>query len=501
MQYIYQKLFIFIFICFTTFVCPGWDASAATQVEFETLLREGLQNNYDIRLQKLALEKSSFIVLQSQGYTTPYFSFDLTTGSGVDPTISNDGTNIFELDFIVPTRIGIDLYTGAHAECSKFLNPDMHFNDYGGWAGLKMPLLRGLGENSPENAAIRSAEVSRQASDQKLSDEIMSYFRDLLSQYLTLKRNVAQYAIEVSALDAARQHQQKIRELIAGGKLPRVEQNRTETLVIEYEQQLNQAKLNTLESYYALRRLIGVKKQGILLEIPEVVSRVPDPDLKRVQDLIVRCSTIDDETIMSTPVYKNINLLTDVAKIQLDKAENQKLNQLDLDFRVSWFEMTTNAHYGDVFGTDYPGASALLELKYTLPVKNVQQEGAYLAQQTEYRSRKLNLEQLLFESKLQIQRILMSLQESMALYERDRKLIAVRKRTWQDETTKFKLGSATQIDIIISFDSYILSTRTLNALKFKIHNLIVNLKYILGELPADENQLNSFSLANYFKNY
>ncbi len=499
MRYI-SRNFVITCLC-TVLISLGWNAAAAMEVKFETVLREGLQNNYDIRLQKMALEKSSFIVMQSEGYTTPYFSFDLTTGSGVDPSISNDGTNIFELNFIVPTSIGINGYTGAHAEYSKFLNPDMHFNNYGVWAGVKMPLLRGLGYNSPENAAIRSAEVNRQASDQKLSDEVMSYFRDLLSAYLILKRDVELYAIEAQALEKARKHQQKIRELIDRGELPRVEQNRTAAHVISYEQRLNQAKLDSLNSYYALRRLVGVKSQGILLSIPEVVSRVPDPDLQRVKDLLVRYSSIDDATIMATPVYKNISLMKDIAKIELDKAENQKLNQFDLDFRVSWFEMTTNAHYGDVFGTDYPGASALLQLNYTLPVKNVQQEGAYRAQQIEYRSRKLNLEQLLFESKLKVQRILMSLQDSLALYERERKLIDVRKRAWQDEILKFKLGSATQIDIILSFDSYILSTRSLNKLKFTIHDLIVQLKYLLGELPAGENQLNSFSLANYFSTY
>ncbi|MCK5680904.1 TolC family protein [bacterium] len=471
------------------------------QVEFETVLREGLQNNYDIRLQKLAQEKSSFIVLQMQGYTTPYFSFDLTTGEGVDPTISNDGGNIFEVNFVVPTNLGIDFYTGVHAESSKLLNPDMHFNNFGGWAGVKMPLLRGLGGDSPENAAIRSAKVSLQASDQKLSNEIMGYFRDLQSAYLTLKRDANKYAIEVLALAQARKHQQKIRELIDGGELPEVEQNRTIAHVIDYEQQLNRAKLNTLNSYYALKRLTGVRNQAILLEIPEVVSNIPDPDPKRIKDLIARYSAIDDATIMSTPVYKSISLLTDIAKIQLDKAENQKLDQFDLDFRVSWFEMTTNAHYGDLFGTDYPGTSAVLSLNYTLPVKNVQQEGAYLAQQTEYRSRKLNLEQLLFETKLQIQRILMSLQQSLELYERDRKLVDVRKQSWRDEIVKLKLGSATQIDIILSFDTYTLSTRTLNELKFTIHDLIVKLKYFLGELPADEKQLNSFSLSNYFSTY
>lgn len=493
---------LLIIMClFITLTGMGWNVSAAVKVDFESVLQEGMQNNYNIRLQKLALEKSSFLLLQTQGYTTPYFSLDLSTGDGVDPTISNDGRNILEENFVVPTSPGIDFYTGLHVESSELLNPDMYFNNYGAWAGVKMPLLRGLGDNSPENAAIRSAEKENEASDQQLSNEVMSYFRALQSAYLALKHGVDQYAIESKALEKARKHQQAIRELIAGGELPKVEDNRTTAHVIEYEQQLNRAGLRAMSSYYALRQLTGVEDQSLLVDIPDVTSSVPEPDIKRVNELIVKYSSVNDEMIMSTPYYKNVSILSDVAKIQMDKAENQKLHQLDLDIRVSWFEMTDNARYGDVFGTDYPGVSALLLLNYTLPVKNVQQEGAYLAQQADYRSSKLNLEKLLFDTKIQIQQIVMSLQQLTSIYTRDRELVDVRKRAWQDEIVKFKLGNATQIDIILSFDSYIISTRTYNDLKFRIHDLIIRLKYLLGELPSTERELNDFSLLNYFSTY
>ncbi len=486
---------------FTTLLGLGWNVSAAVKVEFESVLREGMQNNYDIRLQKLDLEKSSFNVLQTQGLTTPYFTFDLTSGEGVDPTVTNTGTIYFEENFVVPTSRGIDFYTGIHAESSENLQPTMNFNNFGIWAGVTMPLLRGLGENSPANTAIRSASITNEASDQQLSDEIMSYFRDLQTAYLALKHGVDQYEINAQSLAQAKKHQQLIRKLIAGGALPKVEDNQTTVHVIEYEQRLNQAKLAALDSYYALRQLIGVKDESILLEIPDAVSNVPEPNLKRMDDLIVKYSSIDDTMIKSTPYYKNVSLLSDVEKLQLDKAENQKLNQLDLEVRVSWFQMTDSARYADAFDSDYPGASALLTLNYTLPVKNVQQEGAYLAQQAEYRSSKLNLEQLLFDTRVQIQRMVMNLQLLTSHYERDRELVDVRKQTWKDEIVKFKLGNSTQIDIIQSFDNYFASARTFNSRKFRIHDLVIKLKYLLGELPGTEKQMNNFSLANYLSTY
>jgi len=500
MNSISRKLLFIICLAGLLLGC-ALNVSAAVSVDFESVLREGLQNNYGIRLKQYAFEKSSHIVSQAQGYVTPYFKFDLTTGTGIDPTISNDGTNIFELNFIVPTRLGIDFYSGGHAECSKFLNPDMHNNNYGVWAGLRLPLLRGLGENSPANAAIRSAEKSYQASEQKLSNEIMIFFRDVLSAYFALSHDIDQYFIEKQALNQARKHQSEINELIAGGELPKIERNRSIAFVTTYEQLLNQAKLKSLNSYYDIRNLVGVDEKRVFFEIPELVDPVPDPDLQKVVELIDRNSVVDDAKIMATPVYKNISLLTDVEKIELDKAENQKFNQLDLDLKVSWFEMTTNSHYGDVFGTSYPGESALLQLNYTLPVRNIQQEGAYMAQRAKYESSRLSLRQILFESKLQVKHIVISLHQLVELYERDVELVDIRECSWRDEIRKFKLGSATQIDVLLSFDSYIESTRTLNDLKLQIHNLVIKLKYLLGDIPGSEDQLSQFSLANYFSTY
>lgn len=492
---------LIISFLFTTLLGMGCNVSAAEKVEFESVLREGMQNNYDIRLQKLAIEKSSSNVLQTQGFTTPYFSFDLTAGEGTDPTVTNEGTAFLEENFVVPTRLGIDFYTGIHVESSENLQPTMNFNNLGVWAGVTMPLLRGLGENSPANTAIQSAEINSEASDQQLSNEIMSYFRDLQTAYLALKHGIDQYDIDAKSLAEAKKHQQGIRKLIAGGALPKVEDNQTTALVIQYEQKLNRTKLSTLNSYYALRQLTGVKDQSILFEMPDAVSNVPEPDLKRVNDLIIKHSSIDDAMIMSTPYYKNASLLSDVEKLQLDKAENQKLNQLDLEVRASWFQMTDTAHYADAFDSEYPGASALVMLNYTLPVKNVQQEGAYLVQQAEYRSSRLNLDQLLFDTKVQIQQIVMSLQLLASHYERDRELVDVREQAWKNEILKFKLGNSTQLDVIQSFDNYFASSRIFNGRKFRIHDLVIKLKYLIGELPETEKQLNDFSLANFFATY
>ena len=490
---------LLIFLClFTAILCAGRDAAAALQVEFEKVAREGFQNNFGIRLKNLAVEKSSSLALQANGYIDPYFSFDLTNGAGHDPSDVNDGINVFETNFVVPTSSGVNLYTGGHVESSVFMYPEYPMNNYGGWVGINMPLLRGLGPDSPANAAIRSADFSHQASSQALSNEVMSYFRDLLSAYLSLKRDVDQYSIQIEALKEATQYRQEIYELIEYKELPRVEKNRADLFVIQQEQQLNNTKLNVSNSYYALRLLTGVSDQELVNQVPEVPITIPDPEMGNIHGLIAKYSSINDALIMETPLYKNVRLLTEASKVQLDSAKNQKLDQVTLDLRTSWFALTHSAHYDEAFKSSYPGASVLLTMNYKLPIKNDQQEGAYLAQLADYKSNQINLQKLLFETKNQIQRIITSLEQLQTLYARNKELVEVKKKTWLDELEKFKLGSSTQIDIINSYENYMTSTVDLNTLKFKIHDTVTQLKFLTGELPTNEDQLDTFSLDHYF---
>jgi len=247
-----------------------------------------------------------------------------------------------------------------------------------------------------------------------------------------------------------------------------------------------------------LRLLTGVSDQELISQVPEIPGTIPDPDVKSIQGFISKYSSINDTVIMETPIYKNIKLLTEASKVQLDNAKNQKLNQVTLDVRTSWFALTHSAHYEEAFKSNYPGASVLLTLNYQLPVKNSQQEGAYLAQLADYRSNQINLQKLLFETKTQIQRILTALDQLAALYGKNKELVEVRRKSWLDEIEKFKLGSSTQIDIINSFETYIASTVDLNTLKFKIHDTVTQLKFLVCELPTNEDQLSTFSLDTYF---
>ena len=508
-------IYIFISLSILSYVhCAAQSETQTVDVDFTTVLSEGFQNNYGLRLQNLTLEKDTYSVQQASGRLNPYIDFDVTKGTGIDPEVDNEGTEVFQSNLVIPTYLGIDLYTGVRRELTEQLDitsQSLHddsseflLDGLGGWVGITMPLLQGLGKNSPVNVAIRTAKISQEASGESLSNEVMIYFRDLLSAYLNLKRDVVQYGIQEKALLESLKNKQSIYKLIENDNLPRSEKIRIDSQVLDQQQLLNTAELNALDSYYSLRLLTGVKQKDLIHTVPRVSGGIPDPDIAKIEEMFSQYATIDDSIIMMTPVYKNAALMSEAEKVELDFAENQKLHKLDLDFKVSRFDndgLTTIFNDNNLRSGMYPGTSELLTLTYTLPLKNDEKKGAYLVQLAEYKTSKTQLSKLLFETKTGIQRGLVSLKQLLNLYKSNIDLVRDTRRSYEIEKEKFKLGRNTQIDVNLSFqDSYKAELNRIS-IKFKIYSTMVQLKYLLGQLPSDDVQLNNFSLEKYFASY
>ena len=79
---------------------------------FQTILNEGLENNYNIKLDKLSLTKATYTLLKANGALNPFIDTELVYGSGTNPSLDNDGTEYLQTRFVVPTKFGIDFYSG-----------------------------------------------------------------------------------------------------------------------------------------------------------------------------------------------------------------------------------------------------------------------------------------------------------------------------------------------------------------------------------------------------
>ena len=471
-------------------------------ISFQQLLEEGFQNNYSIKLEKLNVTKSNYTLLRAGGFLNPYFDTEVVYGSGVDPTVTNDGTKYFETSFIVPTKYGIDFYSGARAERTSLIDGNVTLNNTGAWVGATIPLLRGLGENSQVNAFIESSKLNQKAIEEQFSNQVLSYFKDLLSSYLTLKENKREYAIEEITYKEAKKYQEGIDELAQNDLLPKVEKNRAKAFVEQKLQQLTLAKLEAFGAYYQTKILLGGSNNDVKKDsIPELADEIPNPEKDKLTQFIATTKQNLSILLENTPQYKNIALRVEENKILLNNAKNQKRNQLDLDVRVSRFGLTQDVPFNltNTLRSTYPGSSVLVSLTHNIPVRNERLKGAYLEQLTEYDISKTFLQQYLFESTVNANLTITLLEQKIELFEQTKLVVELMKQNYLDEQAKFKLGNATQIDVLLSFDNYFAALKSLNNLKYEIWRNYVTLKFIVGELPSNQQELNEFTLLDLFR--
>lgn len=466
---------------------------------FDQLLKLGFENNFDIKLRKLSLNKADYSLLKARGALNVSISTDLTYGEGVNPSLDNDGTQILESKFIVPTKLGIDFYSGFRAERTiEFGSPNTPFNASGAFAGVKIPLLRGLGKTSPLNTGIEVSKTNKEALEKEFSNEILNYFSRILINYLTLKEVVQEYNISKDILNESKRYKEQIFTLAKNDQIPLSEKSRANSLYIGNLQKLTIAKMQASQVYYGTKNLLGIDQQKPD-SIPTLLDIFPDPKKDEIFAFIAEKENNIDSLIKSTPQYKSISLGINANEILLNNSKNQRKNPLNLDIRVSSF----GSYENDAFNlrrtfNGTPGTSLLVTLSHVFPVRNQQRKGAYLEQLAEYNISKTNLEQYLFESTVNVNLNLNLLRQKTEMYDEAKLLTELTKQNYQDEVDKYKLGNSTQTDIIVTLNNYFDALKSLNSLKYDVWKTYVDTKFILGELPKNEDELNRFLFSSLF---
>ena len=467
---------------------------------FQEILNKGFENNYNIKLERLSLDKSNYTLLRANGFLNPYLDTKIVYGEGADPTISNDGTKYIQTNFTVPTKFGVDFYTGVRLERTTEVDtPNYLFNSSGAYAGIKIPLLKGLGKTNSGNSFIEISKINQKALGAQFSNEILTYFNELLINYLSLKKVIEEYRIQKNIVDESKKYKNQIYTLADNDQIPLVEKNRANSFFNNKLQQLTISNIQVLQVYYKTKILLGINDNENTDSIPKLMDQVPDPNKEKLIEFITEKRFTLDTLIKNTPQYESIALGVDENKISLNNAKNQKRNVLDLNIRVSRFGSNENEVYNlDSTFNANPGTSVLVSLTHNLPIKNQSQKSAYLEQVVNYDLSKTSLQQYLFESTTSVELNLVLLKQKIDLFEQTKELAGLMKQSYQDEIDKFKLGKSTQTDLIISLNNYFKTLKALNLLKYDIWIIYVGINFNLGELPQNAEELNDFLFSDFF---
>jgi hypothetical protein len=470
-------------------------------VSFQKIVKEGFENNFDIKLKKLSLTKSDYTLLRATGFLNPFINTEVVYGEGTDPSFDNDGTMYATSNFNIPTKFGVNFYTGFKLERTTEIdnNSNVLFNGSGAYAGINIPLLRGLGKYNTENSFIEISKVNQKALEEQFSNEILLYFSELLDNYLTLKEVVEGYKIDQNILIESKKHKNNIDLLADNDRIPLVEKNRASSFYNTKIQQLNLSNITVLKVYYDTKFILGLDDNKKNDSVPILVDEVINPNKEKLLKYINSKKTSLDSLIKITPQYQNMSLGVDQNEILLNNAKNQRKNLLNLDVRVSQFGSYENRAYNlrSTFNST-PGSSVLVSLKYSIPIKNEKQKGAYLEQLVDSNLSKTYLEKYLYETSTNVKLSLALLNEKIKLFYQTKELVELLKQTSQDEINKFKLGNSTQIDITNSLNEYFLSQKSLNSYKHEVWRTYVAIKFQLGELPKNQNELNEFIFSDFF---
>ncbi len=464
-------------------------------LNFNQLLNEGFQNNFDIKLNKFSLSKADYTLLKASGGLNANIITDLTYGEGVNPGLDNDGTQILQSKLVIPTKFGVDFYSGFLAERTiNYGSTNTPFNTSGAFAGLRVPLLRGFGKSSLLNTDIELSKINKEVREKEFSNEILTFIRNILNNYLTLKQVVQEYHIMKNLVDDSKIRREQIKTLVENDLIPFSENTRANSNFISINQNLKISKIQVSQVYFETKNLIGVDNSRSD-SIPILMDLFPNPDKQIIYSFITEKESNLDSLIKNSPQYKSIALGVDENQILLKNAQNQKRNPLNLDVRVSNFGSYENGDFNlrNTFNST-PGTSLLVTLTHLFPIKNQQQKGAYLEQLTEYDVSKTNLNQYLYESKINAEINISLLKQKLVIFDDVQSLVSISEKVWTDEIEKYKLGNSTLTDIIIARNVHYNAKKSFVQLKYDILKTYINIKYILGELPKNEEELNDFTL-------
>ena len=479
----------------------SWVEAQENTISFKSILSEGFENNYNIKLQQLSLEKADYTLLKARGGLNAFLNTDLTYGSGINPSLDNDGTKSWQTEFVIPTRLGVNFYSGFRLERTINFDPtgNTPFNTSGAFAGLKIPLLNGLGKSSLLNTDILVSETNKSAFDMELSNEILTYFSKLLINYLTLKQSIEELNISKNILFESEKYRNDIKALIEKDQIPLSEESRANSLYIQNLQQLNMSQMQATQVYFNTKTLLGVDNFEKTDSLPSLSDAFPNPMKKDIYSFVDLNIQRVDSLIKLTPQYKSIELRVQEEELLLKQARNQKQNPLDLDILLSSFGSNENSRFNlNSTFNGLPGTSLLITLTHNLPVRNQQRRGAYLEQLTEFNISKTNLSQYLYENTVNTKLKLDLLKQKVEMFDEALTLSNLMEKNYQDELAKFQLGSATQTDVIVVLEDYFDALKSVNNLKYDVWKSYIEIKFLLGDLPKSEGELNSFYLIGLF---
>jgi len=473
------------------------------------VLQVGLERNFNIRLKKHILGESEGQLTRAKGAFNPELSLNTYGLYGTDPTVTFLNSYYLSGQLLVPTRLGIKFYTGFKLSTETeiisgvpdiFPSTNMPVNGSGMWAGVTVPLLRDLGRNNTRNITFLSTLMMNKSQNVSFTDEICQFVKNTLIYYYIAYERVKIIKILAYARKDAKQYLSDIKQMIADEQIPESEVYRAQANEFNIDQQYSFAKNDITNSLFDLITSIDMKGTLVANQVPLFLDSLPDPAFFPWEQYAAYIFKNLDSMIVNTHYYKSQELATSASLIEMNGAKYNKLNDLNLDLRYMYFGTTAYEPFSEFnksFSSGSPGSSLNLTLSYKIPFKNEEMKGDYLAKLSSYEYSKTQLEKVKFDSKMQVIQLLSDVGHLYPLFKNQVELAELEKKTYINELQKYNMGASTQIDVINSFRDYNSALLNVENGRQAIITKVITLKYLIGDFPANSDQLLRYNLWDF----
>ena len=498
MRFIKKIVFLLVLIS----VVQHLRAQDYTTSELPTLkdvIKSGLANNYNIKINKKLVEISVGNMISSGGVFNSSLTSGISAQPGILPSGSSKDNYTFNVGFEKPTKIGIDFSSGLAYMLEKTIgNSSKQIAVNGAWLQMDIPLLKGLGKNNLNYVNYKISKLNVQAKQVNFEYNITNFIKNIIIAYSNVYINKKQYNSYNVIYNNIEQLYSDTKLLVNAKLIPQTDLLNVEAEKHRVKIELQTAKNSLAISYINMLKLMGDNTNVVFLSdslfIPFEIPELQPLALKS----FVQQTLLESDSIAKNALNYQEQVLKQMsAETAVMAAKNDKLNELDLKLKYNYYTEGQGVDFDDSFiiGNSYfPGSSYVISLNYQIPFKNEQAKGNFIVKNEEYKMQNELSEKLLFDIRKAIENAAIMLQNNYDNYLLQKENTKLQKKIYTDQILKFQAKNSTILDVTKTHTDYTTSLEDMYQLELEIVNSLFTLKFLRNQMPKNSSELETFDV-------
>ncbi len=481
-------------VCLTgisLFPAPCSNAAArSSRLGLLDCVQTSLARQAGIHLGKLDVETAAGVHQEVSGQ----FDTRIQFSTGYDQTrttLSETEQTLLSQDTLVSTtssysiglgkefRSGIDINLQVQTIRTETDGPSAApSNRSGAYLVINLPLLRGAGSQANAGMEIAALQDEKNARI-KLRRNICTAVYEVTTAYWQFVMHYDRLQQYLEAETRAKELYEQSRHLVEADELPAVELDEVLANLSDKQTARIAEEQSLMESLQTLGLAMGISFHELdSIPVPSdnfniIPSRQPALDTIYRSALIKHALSSRHDLLAAQGYEKS-------AAARMKVLENQSRSSLDLGMKIGYEGFQENSSYDAMLTTPFsnlPGLSWQASLTYEFPVENNEAQGRLSQQRVQLRRLQVSRKELMRTIQINIDTILSILRKNRAELENAQKTEELYARAVANQLLKYKLGMATQIDVINTQDRMIQARLNKIAAQYKYMLAVTKLRF------------------------